>query len=542
EIVIGLGGNHMRCLLWLRPFRSLVVQQSLALDQMFCLRESTLSNILRRSASQMNEEWSKIRFGNWFNVVVFLCLSALVTMALLSKLLSFYSFQISDGDTGIYSNLLWNLVNGNWFYSAVLNRNHLGEHFSPIIVVLAPFYFAYPSPLWLLGAQGLAVGATYVLLYFIAIKIFCQAKINFAKPLALLFALWAFFYPPLTNALLFEFHPSTLATPLLGAAILALLHSCDRALWVLVAVLLLSKENAPLAVLSLGCYAWLMLSRPRLGITLAAVAGASAVLIMGVVMPLSRSEHLHHYSRLGPFALWRWKSLYLIQLLKALAYLPLASWRSLVCAAPLVSLNLSVAWLPQFSSELHYDDFASVFLLVAAMHGAAAVGSALKGRRVASYMFIALVAVLSTEQATHTAISSLFGYWFGDKERQVIRESSAYRALVALLSQENHSVIFHLQEDWPGDKERQLYRELTAYRSLPFEIGIAAQPELGPYLSERPRYVSMLQSEGVDTRRLKPGDKVLMTPIRHTVGLEHVLETNPSLTRVYVSPVLHVYE
>src|SRR5262249_11808083 len=160
--------------------------------------------------------------------------------------------------------------------------------------------------------------------YFIGVKIFSEAKTNFAKPLALSFTIWAFCYRPLTSALLFEFHPSTLATPLVAAAVLALLNNRDRVLWLTVAFLLLSKENAPLAVLGLGCYAWLVLCRPRLGIALGAVASVSAALILGVVMPLSRSDHWEHYSRLGPFAAWPDKSLYLVQLVSSLAYLPLA--------------------------------------------------------------------------------------------------------------------------------------------------------------------------------------------------------------------------
>jgi uncharacterized membrane protein len=252
-----------------------------------------------------------------------------------------------------------------------------------------------------------------------------------------------------------------------------------------------------------------------LGITLGAVAAVSGALILGVVMPLSRSDHWEQYSRLGPFAAWPVKSVYLVQLVTALGYLPLASWRSLVCAAPLVGLNLSVAYSPQFSSQFQYDDLASVFLIVAAMHGAVvvlrAVGSTFKGRHaIATYIFMALVALLVTAPAA-SKITSLRRF---------------------------------LYENWPGAKERQLYRELATYRSLPFEIGIAAQQELGPYLSARPRYIAIesASSEAIATRRLKPGDRVLMTPIRDNDGLEQVLESDPKLTRVYVSPVLRVYE
>src|SRR5262249_13655689 len=150
---------------------------------------------------------------------------------------------------------------------------------------------------------------------------------------------------------------------------------------------------------------------------------------------------------------------------------------------PLVGLNLSVAYYPQFSRGYHYDDFASVFLIVAAMHRAVvvlgAVGSAFNGwRAIATYVFMALAALMA----------------------------------LLLPKPAPRSTISYLQSIWPASEERELYRELAAYRSLPFEIGIAAQRELGPYLSARPRYVSIhsaspegIDTRRLDTRRLKPG-------------------------------------
>jgi uncharacterized membrane protein len=451
--------------------------------------------------------------GNWFLVAFrVVILIALVIFTVLSKVVQYYGYQIHDWDTGIYSNVVWNLMSGDWFHSDVLNRNLLGEHFSPIIAVFIPFFAIHPSPIWLVAAQGLAIGLTYVLLYFVALKIFSEANVSLATLLALIFAIWASLYGPLTSALLFEFHPSTLATPLLAAAVLALLHGYDRVLWVLVAGLFLSKENAPLAVLGLGCYAGLVLVRPRLGMALSIVAAVSGVLIMGGVMPLFRSGDWGHYGRLGPLEDWRQKLDYVRTLVQALAFLPLASWRSLICAVPLIGLNLSVAYYPQFSTKLHYDDFASVFLLVAAMHGAVVVlrivGSAFKGWQVtATYAVIAAIAVLLAGLEARSAVAYLF------------------RA-------------------WPGDKERQLDQELAYYRSLPIDTGIAAESVLGPYLSERRRYVSIYSaSRGLDMERLKPGDKVLITTIESGfTELERLLEETPGLTRVHVSSVLSVYE
>jgi uncharacterized membrane protein len=435
----------------------------------------------------------------------------LVAVATLAKVMQFYTFRINDWDTGIYSNVIWNLMSGDGFYSDVNLKNQLGEHFSPILIAFVPLFLVASSPLWLLVAQGLAVGATCVLTYFIGLKIFGDDNVRFAKPLALLFSVWALFYRPLTSALLFQFHPSTLATPLVAAAILALLYGRDRLVWAFVAVLLLSKENAPLAVLGLGLYAGLVLSRPRLGLALAAVAAASAVLIMKVLMPLFQSGEWGHYGRWGPFAEWQRKLQYLYMLLGGLAFLPLASWRGFACALPLIALNLSVAYPGQFSLSFHYDDFASVFLLVAAMHGAVAIGSALQGRHVAFKYLGAIVAVMLMLSAN----------------------ASAFRGLIAPF------VV--------TAPVRQLHQELANFRNLPPDVGVAADRTLGPYLSARDRYVAIPRPSDVPDviRKLKPGDKVLITPVRgpdRFAELERLLQEVPGLVRVHASPVLHVYD
>jgi uncharacterized membrane protein len=461
-----------------------------------------------------------VKIAGWqarcFDIVIVLSLSALLIYPVLYKVVQYYDFQIHDWDTGIYSNVIWNLANGNGFHSALLGGNDLGEHFSPIIAVFVPFFMIDPSPIWLLAGQGLAVGATYVLLYFAAVKIFGDANLRFVRPLALVFAIWALVYRPLWFALLFEFHPSTLATPLLAGALLALMYGRDRVLWCLVAVLLLSKENAPLAVLGLGCYAGLVRLRPRLGLALGAIAAVSAALIFGVVIPSFRTTVWTHYARFGPLVDWPQKSFYLYELIRPLAFLPLAFWRALICALPLVALNLSVNFAGQFSARAQYDDFASVFLLVAAMHGAVvvfrAVGSVLKGwRATVAYGVVALVAVLLATLKEHD-----------------VYELSDLRAI------------------WPGQKEWQLRQELAHFSSLPREIGIAAQQVLGPYLSARPRYVPIPDAvTGLDLRRLRSGDEVLITPIGDPNTFSELAKQfnrAPNLALIHSSPVLRVYE
>ena len=79
------------------------------------------------------------RFGIFAKIVDFGSLFCLVAVVTLAKVLQFYTFRISDLDTGIYSNVVWNVVSGDGFYSDVNMTNQLGEHFSPIVLASCRF-------------------------------------------------------------------------------------------------------------------------------------------------------------------------------------------------------------------------------------------------------------------------------------------------------------------------------------------------------------------------------------------------------------------
>ena len=199
----------------------------------------------------------------------------LALLCLAAKFVQFYGFALNDFDTGIYSNVAWNLINGEGFHSDVLNRNHLGVHFSPLTALFAPIYAVFPSPMVLMVGQGLAVGLALLLLYRMGTLILDPAVFGDRRPLIILaFCLLAFFYGPFTNALLSHFHPPTVVMPVLAGCLIALIERRTWLLALLVVVLLTAKENAALAVAGLGVYAALVQGRWRLGIVLGIIAAA----------------------------------------------------------------------------------------------------------------------------------------------------------------------------------------------------------------------------------------------------------------------------
>ena len=143
-------------------------------------QKSTLSNVYPiltdsiRQISEIHHTWCKRCYHSnrlLPRIISFLIVAPIMILPVIAKLLQYARFDINNFDTGIYHNLVCNINSGLGFYSSVLNRNHLGEHFSPIILFFSPLYQIYPTPLWLLGFQGLAIGVTYFLIYRLSLLI-----------------------------------------------------------------------------------------------------------------------------------------------------------------------------------------------------------------------------------------------------------------------------------------------------------------------------------------------------------------------------------
>src|SRR5690606_10871127 len=98
-------------------------------------------------------------------------------------------------------------------------------------------------------------------------------------------------YPPLLATWNTQFQPIELGLPMV-VGVMMLLHAAPTRrnvllLWMLVVLLLSTRESAPLSVLGLAIYA-ASLKRARLALLLGIVASAWAAIAMGIVMPWFR--------------------------------------------------------------------------------------------------------------------------------------------------------------------------------------------------------------------------------------------------------------
>src|SRR5688500_3399374 len=284
--------------------------------------------------------------------------AAIFVLSLIPKLFQHAGAHTGDLDTGIYSNLAWALTHGEGFTGSVLGRHHLGEHVSPIMLLVAPLYLLWPSAYVLMIIQAGAVALAVVLALRLADIELRRAGVveeswgDAAAPrarfaaCALLIVLFMI-YPPLLATLQAQFQPIELGMPMVVGAVMLMHARRDGWLALVTLLLLTTRESAPLSIAGLAIYAAVALRRWKLAIVLLLVAGAWAALSMGVLMPAFRTHgRWAHVRHLGPWEMWDLKGKYLTAMLLGLGPLPFLGRRALAAAAagvPGILLNLAVA-------------------------------------------------------------------------------------------------------------------------------------------------------------------------------------------------------
>jgi uncharacterized membrane protein len=243
--------------------------------------------------------------------------------------------------------------------------NLLGDHFHPVLAVLAPFYRLWPDARLLLVAQALLLAASIVPIGRLAVT-----RLGRAAGSAVVVAYGLSF--GLQGMLGFDFHEVAFAVPLTACAMVALAEERWRAaaLWTL--PLLLVKEDMGLTVAAIGAYLIFRRQR-RLGAALVAAGAVVLVLAMFVVIPHFSPNRTYRY--FGQLDSSQGSALFshpdkLLLPLTLLAITGFAALRSplLVVALPVVAYRLDSANPHYWSvTTVHYNAMLMPILFVALM-------------------------------------------------------------------------------------------------------------------------------------------------------------------------------
>jgi uncharacterized membrane protein len=173
-----------------------------------------------------------------------------------------------------------------------------GDHFHPIIAVLAPLYWIWDNLGMLLIAQAVLTAASIPVVYR-----FTRRRAG--ETMSLIVAAAYGFGWPLQALIDFDFHEIAFATPLAALAIDALDRRDDRKLMIWCGLLLLVREDMGLLVALIGV---LVLAqrrgKGRLAVGMIAVGVGMYLLTTGVIIPHFASGHRFAYGNqfgsLGP--------------------------------------------------------------------------------------------------------------------------------------------------------------------------------------------------------------------------------------------------
>ena len=315
-----------------------------------------------------------VRDGTYTDLGVFLDRRTCVALACIQGLgwlgvivAEYFSVSYQIFDTGVYGHLTFNISSGRGFYSYILQRPALSDHFTPNMVFFAPLFRLKASILWLPLVRLLAYASCLPILWCLSGLYLKGARLRY-----LVCIMWLVSYP-LMRVLHFEFQSSNLALPF----VLLAFYWCRRgyrALLVLDLLLLLGfKEHLALVWVSLGL--WLLVCEKRrwqgIGLALGGIGAGLAVVF--VLTPLLSagvpSVQLAKFSLLGHGAA---KVRLVFMVFLSVGFLPLLRPATLLFILPAMAISL-VSGMPEMATlKFHYQDVPSAVMFVGVIVGLSA--------------------------------------------------------------------------------------------------------------------------------------------------------------------------
>ncbi len=333
----------------------------------------------------------------WDVGVVIVCAAAAVFAAyfIWLCLLRYEAFATARFDLGNMVQAVWSTAHGHFLEttdSPGRQISRLGIHVDPILALFAPLWWIWSTPKLLLVAQTLIVASGALPVYWIGRRWLRDWRVAAACAGAYLL------YPPLQWAVIFDFHPVTLATPLLMWCIWAIEE--DRPVWLAVfaSLSLITKEEVGLAIAGLGLWVLLRHRRTRMAALLIAGGLVWTVLCVAVITPHfasgGASPFIARYGELGtsPGAIARsivmhpvhtvqllvsaGRRTYLLQLLAPVLFLALVSPLLVLCAVPELLINMLTKDPAQYSIYYQYTSVITPFVIAGMIAGLARIRQA----------------------------------------------------------------------------------------------------------------------------------------------------------------------
>ena len=234
----------------------------------------------------------------------------IVTLALtLHRHFTFYSSY----DQGIFNQVFWNGIHGNFFQSTLSSQlstnvvhsgevpdvsyHRLGQHFTPALLLWLPIYYLFPHPATLTVLQAVFVTSAGLVLYALA-RIYLEPAIAFLITLSF-YGANAVLGPTLAN-----FHDIS-QIPLF---VFSLLLAMEKRWWWLFGLLaictLAVREDSGITLFGIGVYLVASRRYPRIGLIICSLSFLYIVVLTNLIMPLFSDDISKRFmlERFGQYA------------------------------------------------------------------------------------------------------------------------------------------------------------------------------------------------------------------------------------------------
>lgn len=189
-----------------------------------------------------------------------------------------WHFGSSAYDLGIFDQAVWHLSRFQAPASTVSGfGNILGDHFYPIIAAFAPLYWVVPAPESLIVAQAILFGASIVPVF-----LFVNDRLPRGTSYAVVVAYGLFW--GIQRAMAFDVHEIAFAPLIIATSVVALDRKLWGLLWIMMVLLVLTKEDLVPLVGGFGLYLVMQGDRRR-GVTLIVVSTLVFTGVVGFVIP-----------------------------------------------------------------------------------------------------------------------------------------------------------------------------------------------------------------------------------------------------------------
>ncbi len=205
------------------------------------------------------------------------------------------AFNSRIGDFARFSQAIWSVLDGQFLYTQIPGRSIMGDHFSPIMVIAAPFLLVWPDERVLFIVQSLNITATGLILYVI---------MRDERPqIAPWFLLVFFLNPAVHDFMLADFRRIFFGLPWMALAMLGLARKNRKLLLIGLLVALLAKETVALYIAMIGLYLLVVEKDWKWGLSLFFFGGVALIGLSEYVIPAfgggDSYPQLFYYAHLG---------------------------------------------------------------------------------------------------------------------------------------------------------------------------------------------------------------------------------------------------